>query len=112
MREDISSDNLETHEVKRKSIDDISTENSITSTHIQEEKCKIDNNYHSFYFMLFVSFSAHENDVITNEGIINISDTQIQKQKKCKYYNNVSILILDNILVYTWIISRNVLHFV
>ena len=44
MREDISSDNQETHEeVKRKSI---STENSITSTHIQEEICKIDNNYH------------------------------------------------------------------
>ena len=47
VREDISSDNQETHEeVKHKSINDISTENCITSTHIQEEKCKIDNNYH------------------------------------------------------------------
>ena len=45
-RVDISSDNQETHEeVKRKNIDDISTENSITSPDIQEEKCKI-NNYH------------------------------------------------------------------
>ena len=45
-REDISSDNQETHEeVKRKSIDDISAENIITSPDIQEEKCKI-NNYH------------------------------------------------------------------
>ena len=47
VREDISSDNQETQEeeVKRKNIDDISTENSITSPDIQEEKCKI-NNYH------------------------------------------------------------------
>ena len=46
MREDISSDNEETHEeVKRKSVDDVSNENSITSPDIQEEKCKI-NNYH------------------------------------------------------------------
>ena len=41
MREDISSDNQETHEeAKHKSIDDISTENIITSPDIQEEKCK------------------------------------------------------------------------
>ena len=45
-REDISSDNQETHEeVKHKNIDHISTENIITSPDIQEEKCKI-NNYH------------------------------------------------------------------
>ena len=41
MREDISSDNQETHEeVKRKDIDDISTENIITSPDIQGENCK------------------------------------------------------------------------
>ena len=41
VREDISSDNEETHEeVKRKNIDDITTENIITSPRIQEEKCK------------------------------------------------------------------------
>ena len=46
VREDISSDNQETHEnVKRKNIDDISTENSITSHDIQEEKCEMNNNY-------------------------------------------------------------------
>ena len=51
-------------------------------------------------FILY-SFSAQENNVITNEDIINTPDTQVQKQKKRKYYNNVSILILDNILLYT-----------
>ena len=46
VREDISSDNQEIHEeMKHKSIDDISTENIITSPDIQEEECKI-NKYH------------------------------------------------------------------
>ena len=46
VREDISSDNQETHEeVKHKIINDniISTENIITSPDIPEEKCKINN---------------------------------------------------------------------
>ena len=42
-REDISSDSQETHEeVKRKNIDDISSENSIPTCDIQE-KCNINN---------------------------------------------------------------------
>ena len=42
VREDISSDNQETHEeVKQKRVDGVSTENIITSPDIQEEKCKI-----------------------------------------------------------------------
>ena len=54
MREDISSDNQKKHEeVKRKSIDDISNENSIISIHIQEEKCKIDNNFILYYLPHF-----------------------------------------------------------
>ena len=43
----------------------------------------------------FVTFLAHENDVITNnDDIVNTPDTQIQEQKK---HNNVSVLISDNI---------------
>ena len=60
-----------------------------------------------------MSFSADESDVVTtNNDIINTPDTQIQKQKKRKYYNNVSILILGDILVYTCIISCNILVYV
>ena len=48
----------------------------------------------------FVTFLAHENDVITtcnNDDIVNTPDTQIQEQKKSKYHNNVSVLVSDNI---------------
>ena len=34
-----------------------------------------------------------------NEDIINTLDIQIQKLKKSKDYNKISILILDNILI-------------
>ena len=79
--------------MKCKNIDDISTENSITSPDIQEEKCKINNNFILINYY-FVSFLADENDVITtNDDIINTPDTQIQKRTKRKYYNNIYIYI-------------------
>ena len=56
-----------------------------------------------------VSFSADENVVKTTNDTSTTPDTQIQKQRKSKYYNNVFIYSYQTIYC---IISCNVLHFV
>ena len=62
----------------------------IVSPHLIYKK-----NVRLLILLLFVSFLADENDVITNnDDIINTPDIQIQKQKKSKYYNNISIYSL------------------
>ena len=88
MREDISSDNQETHEeVKCESINDISTENIITSPDIQEEKCKI-NNYHNFFNKYYLSHFQHLKMILLLLIILLLTHL-IHKNKR-----NVSITIM------------------
>ena len=99
MREDISSDNQETHEeVKRKDIDDISTENIITSPDIQEENCKFNDyilnfNYLSYFQLMKIMLKQLLPMMILSTHLIHG-----YKNKKIVRFIIMYLFISDNIL--------------